>query len=64
MPTRRCCSTLTRRYAFDVSSPLDTPWRLSRTWSTSQLWVIDDEGHGGGKFNTAITDALSQFAGA
>jgi proline iminopeptidase len=47
---------------YDVSSPLETAWRLSRDWSTSQLQIIDDEGHGGDHFTTAITDALRQFA--
>jgi hypothetical protein len=31
-------------------------------WSTSQLQVIQDEGHGGSNFTTAITDALTQLA--
>jgi proline iminopeptidase len=48
---------------YDVSSPLETAWHLSRNWSTSQLQIIDDEGHGGGdKFTAAVTGALTQFA--
>jgi proline iminopeptidase len=47
---------------YDVSSPLEIAWRLSRDWSTSQLQTIGDEGHGGDKFIAAVTDALSQFA--
>lgn len=48
---------------FDVSGPLETAWRLSQSWTTSRLQVIDDAGHGGGdSFSDAITDALSQFA--
>jgi proline iminopeptidase len=48
---------------YDVSSPLETAWQLSRNWSTSQLQVIDDEGHGGGdKFTAAVTGALTHFA--
>ena len=47
---------------YDVSSPLEIAWRLSRDWSTSQLQIIGDEGHGGDKFIAAVTDALSQFA--
>lgn len=31
----------------DVSSPLDSPWRLHRSWPGSELIVVDDEGHGG-----------------
>jgi proline iminopeptidase len=33
---------------YDVSSPLETAWRLSQSWTTSELHVIDDAGHGGG----------------
>ena len=34
-----------------------------QSWSTSQLQVIDDEGHGGGdKFTAAVTGALTHFA--
>ena len=48
---------------YDVSSPLEAAWHLSRNWSTSQLQIIDDEGHGGGdKFTAAITGALTHFA--
>lgn len=46
---------------YDVSSPLDIPWRLSRIWTTSKLSVLDDVGHGGGEsFVSAIIDALRQ----
>ena len=31
---------------YDVSSPLETAWRLSRNWTTSRLQVLDDAGHG------------------
>jgi len=48
---------------YDVSSPLETAWRLSKNWTTSKLRVIDDAGHGGGEaFIDAIVDALGQFA--
>lgn len=48
---------------YDVSSPLEIAWRLSRNWSTSQLCVIDAAGHGGGAtFAAAVTNALNQFA--
>jgi len=49
---------------YDVSSPLDIAWQLSRTWPGSELRVIDDEGHGGSGFNTAITSALTELARA
>jgi proline iminopeptidase len=48
---------------YDVSSPLETAWRLSQRWTTSRLQVIADAGHGGGEvFLAAIVDALTQFA--
>ena len=50
---------------YDVSGPLETAWRLSQSWTSSQLHVITDAGHGGGlsdAFPAAIVDALTQFA--
>ncbi len=47
---------------YDVSSPLDTAWRLSQRWSTSQLHVLDDAGHSGESVAVVIIDALNQFA--
>jgi proline iminopeptidase len=48
---------------YDVSSPLETAWRLSQRWSTCSLQVLDDTGHGGGDvFSAAVTSALSQLA--
>lgn len=48
---------------YDVSGPLETAWRLSKKWSTSQLHVLDDAGHGGGdSFFATVVDALTQFA--
>ncbi len=48
---------------YDVSSPLETAWRLSQSWSTSRLQVIDDTGHGGGAaFVAAVIEALSGVA--
>lgn len=45
---------------YDVSSPLETPWRLSREWTTSRLQILDDAGHGGGGALTArIAEALA-----
>jgi proline iminopeptidase len=47
---------------YDVSSPLETPWRISQRWRTSRLHILEDIGHGGGDtLVTAIVDALSQF---
>jgi proline iminopeptidase len=48
---------------YDVSGPLETAWRLSRIWTTSQLQVIDDAGHGGGDtFTATVTGALTRLA--
>jgi proline iminopeptidase len=48
---------------YDVSSPLETAWQLSQRWSTGQLRVLDDMGHGGGdSFTAAVVGALAQFA--
>ena len=49
---------------YDVSSPLDTAWRLSKAWTTSRLHVLDDAGHGGGEtFLPLVVGALNEFAG-
>lgn len=50
---------------YDVSSPLDTAWRLSKKWVTSRLRVLDDAGHGGSEsFGDAIADALYRYTTA
>jgi proline iminopeptidase len=46
----------------DVSSPLDTAWRLSQAWPGSQLVVIDDEGHGGDRMIDEVVAAIARFA--
>lgn len=43
----------------DVSSPLETAWRLSRAWPGSDLVVLDEAGHGGGD---EITDMIRSAA--
>ncbi|HEX3464669.1 MAG TPA: prolyl aminopeptidase [Candidatus Elarobacter sp.] len=48
---------------YDVSSPLETPWRLSKEWTTSRLRVVTDAGHGGGdSLSSAVVDALDRFS--
>ncbi len=48
---------------YDVSSPLESAWRLSQRWTTSELRVLDDAGHGGGDaFVAAIVEALAHLA--
>lgn len=46
---------------YDVSTPLETAWRLSQRWNTSQLRIID-AGHGNSDtFPAAITRALAEL---
>jgi proline iminopeptidase len=48
----------------DVSSPLDIPWALARSWDGSELVVVD-EGHGGGPAMTdVVIAATDRFAGS
>ncbi len=48
---------------YDVSSPLETAWRLSQRWTTSQLHVLADTGHGDSDSLTSIiVEALARFA--
>lgn len=48
---------------YDVSSPLDIAWELSRRWNSTELHILDDAGHGGGAtLVTKIVDALKRFA--
>jgi len=47
---------------YDVSSPLETAWRLSQRWTTSQLHVLADAGHGGGdSLTSTIVEALARL---
>jgi proline iminopeptidase len=43
----------------DVSSPLETAWRLHKGWPGSLLHVVDDAGHGGGSLAARILVALN-----
>jgi proline iminopeptidase len=47
---------------YDVSGPLDTAWRLHQAWPASELVVVEDAGHGGGGFGSAIVQALDRYA--
>ncbi|MER6307477.1 alpha/beta fold hydrolase [Streptomyces sp. NPDC001657] len=47
----------------DLSSPLDTAWELSRSWTDARLIVIDDAGHkGSGRTRAEVIAALDRFA--
>jgi proline iminopeptidase len=49
----------------DVSSPLDVPWNLARSWPGSELVIVDDAGHGGGpSVSDALVSATDRFAHA
>ena len=45
----------------DISSPLETPWRLHRSWPGSELVVLP-EGHGGPATTAAIKEAVHRLA--
>lgn len=47
---------------YDISSPLETAWRLHKAWQGSVLRVIDDAGHGGGTMPESIVEAMNQVA--
>jgi proline iminopeptidase len=48
---------------YDVSGPLETAWKLSKQWTTSQLHILDDAGHGGGhSFVPLVLQSLNEFA--
>ncbi|MGD2043292.1 MAG: prolyl aminopeptidase [Acidimicrobiia bacterium] len=47
---------------YDVSSPIETPWRLSRAWETAELVVVDDAGHGGDSLMEAFAAGLDRVA--
>ena len=50
----------------DISSPVDIPWQLSRSWPGSELVVIDNAGHGTADepMREAVVAALDRFAPA
>ncbi|MEI2616909.1 MAG: prolyl aminopeptidase [Thermomicrobiales bacterium] len=49
---------------YDISSPLQTAWELSKRWTTSQLTVMQDAGHGGEDLPGLVVDALNELARA
>ncbi|NGN65610.1 prolyl aminopeptidase [Streptomyces sp. A7024] len=48
----------------DISSPLDTAWRMAQAWPDAELTVIEREGHGagGGETASAVVAAIDRFA--
>jgi proline iminopeptidase len=46
---------------YDISSPLETAWRLHRAWRRSKLHIIDDAGHGGGGMPGNLVEAIKSI---
>lgn len=47
---------------YDVSSPLETAWQLAQRWTTSDLQVLHDAGHGNNdSFPRAVVRALCEL---
>jgi proline iminopeptidase len=47
---------------YDISSPLDTAWRLHRAWPSSTLTVLDDAGHGGVGFAEELANGVDRLS--
>ena len=47
---------------YDISSPLETAWRLHKAWATSELRVLDDAGHGRGSMPARVIAALNMVS--
>lgn len=45
----------------DVSSPLDSAWRIHQVWRDSELVIVDGEGHGGEAMRLIWTRALAGY---
>ncbi len=46
---------------WDVSGPLDVAWKLHQSLANSELWVLEDAGHGGIGFPQAMVQGLNKF---
>ncbi len=44
----------------DISSPLETAWRLHKNWRGSRLNIVEDAGHGGQPMLESIVDAVNR----
>ncbi len=47
----------------DISSPLDTAWRLAQGWPGAELVVVGDAGHGGGSWSAELRAGIGRLAG-
>jgi proline iminopeptidase len=48
----------------DVSSPLETAWKLHKAWPASELVVVPNDGHGGEAMIAELLHATARFAPA
>jgi proline iminopeptidase len=48
---------------YDVSSPLETAWKLHDAWPGSELHVVADAGHGAGSLPARIVEAMDRVYG-
>lgn len=45
----------------DISSPLDSVYKVHKNWSNSHLIIVVDEGHGGPKMISKINESIENF---
>jgi proline iminopeptidase len=64
MPTLAGIPAVLVHGRYDISSPLDTAWRIHRAWPGSELVIVDDAGHGGGSFLDILTAAITRLGTA
>ncbi|MCO4784094.1 MAG: prolyl aminopeptidase [Candidatus Cloacimonetes bacterium] len=46
----------------DISSPLDSVYRIHENWKESQLIIIENEGHGGPSMISKINESIRHFS--
>jgi proline iminopeptidase len=47
---------------YDISSPVESAWRLHRAWGDSELHILETAGHGGGEMPERIVEAMNRVA--
>lgn len=47
---------------YDISTPSEIAWRLAKNWSTSELHLLNDAGHGGESVVSTIIGTLESLA--
>lgn len=48
----------------DISSPLETAWKLHKSWPGTELVIVDNEGHGGATMANEVSRAIAKLSGA